>query len=167
MDEPRVIEVRAAPLLGVDYHSAGMVWVFTDVTEEKSIEQAKSDFVSFVAHEMRSPLTSISGFSAMLQRLETKAEGESSTRRDISVATAARDKDLTTRQRFLSVIHNESERLTRLINNLLDVARIKAGRGLGLNGETVDFAMVAAEAIESQRVSVHAAVAARARLMSH
>jgi len=150
--------VRAAPLLGADQHSAGMVWVFSDVTEEKSIEQAKSDFVSFVAHEMRSPLTSISGFSSMLQRLETKLEtkadtkvdDESSTRK--AAAIAARDKDLATRQRFLSVIHNESERLTRLINNLLDVARIEAGRGLGLNCETLDFRAIADEAIESQRV---------------
>ena len=153
-ETPRVIEVRAAPLLGVDQHSAGMVWVFSDVTEEKSIEQAKSDFVSFVAHEMRSPLTSISGFSSMLQRLETKlatkADDESSTRK--AAAMAARDKDLATRQRFLSVIHNESERLTRLINNLLDVARIEAGRGLGLNCETLDFRAIADEAIESQRV---------------
>jgi len=157
-EAPRVIEVRAAPLLGADQHSAGMVWVFSDVTEEKSIEQAKSDFVSFVAHEMRSPLTSISGFSSMLQRLETKLEtkadtkvdDESSTRK--AAAIAARDKDLATRQRFLSVIHNESERLTRLINNLLDVARIEAGRGLGLNCETLDFRAIADEAIESQRV---------------
>jgi len=156
-EAPRVIEVRAAPLLGVDQHSAGMVWVFSDVTEEKSIEQAKSDFVSFVAHEMRSPLTSISGFSSMLQRLETKlatkADDESSTRKAAATSSmVARDKDLATRQRFLSVIHNESERLTRLINNLLDVARIEAGRGLGLNCETLDFRAIADEAIESQRV---------------
>jgi signal transduction histidine kinase len=115
----------------------------------------------------------------MLQRMENKANDKSSTRSDspatLSAATlsaampsaatpsaatpsaatpstAARDKELATRQRFLGVIHNESERLTRLINNLLDVARIEAGRGLGLNCETLDFAAVTAEAIESQRV---------------
>ncbi len=167
VDAPRIIEVRSAPLLSADSKDSGIVWVFSDVTEEKSIEQAKSDFVSFVAHEMRSPLTSISGFSLMLQRME-KPDDESSTRKDAPLArlsammpnSAARDKNekdkkeksAATRQRFLGVIHNESERLTRLINNLLDVARLEAGRDLALQPESLDFAAVANEAIESQRV---------------
>lgn len=170
VDDTRVIEVRSAPLLSSESRGAGIVWVFSDVTEEKDVEQAKSDFVSFVAHEMRSPLTSISGFSSMLQRLENDDENsdvndKSSTRsgafaraRDSFSSTnsvreqAARAKDGATRRRFLSVIHNESERLTRLINNLLDVARLEAGRAFELHCESLDFAALAHEAIESQRI---------------
>ncbi len=160
VDAPRVIAVRSAPLLSTDTKDAGIVWVFSDVTEEKSIEQAKSDFVSFVAHEMRSPLTSISGFSLMLQRMEKpiRKTDESSTRNDfvptenLSREQEKKEKMLATRRKFLGVIYNESERLTRLINNLLDVARLEAGRDLGLQREPLDFTAVANEAIESQRV---------------
>ncbi len=45
-----------------------------DVTEARYIDRAKSDFVSFVAHEMRSPLTSIAGFASMLQRNDSFIE---------------------------------------------------------------------------------------------
>jgi signal transduction histidine kinase/CHASE2 domain-containing sensor protein len=141
-DVPQFIEARSAPLLGVEGDTIGIVSVFADVTEELGIEQAKSDFVSFVAHEMRSPLTSISGFSSMLQRMD---KNESSTQQRTLANEAAR-------ARFLTVIHNESERLTRLINNLLDVARIEAGHGIELNREAIEFASIAHEAIESQRV---------------
>ncbi len=176
IDAPRVIEVRSTPLLSAEPKGSGVVWVFSDVTEERNIEQAKSDFVAFVAHEMRSPLTSISGFSLMLQRMEMqrmelqrteKPEDESSTRNETAPNASAnalardkKEKNDATRQRFLGVIHNESERLTRLINNLLDVARLEAGRDLALHRETLDFALVAGEAIESQRVysSRHALV---------
>ncbi|MDQ3815511.1 MAG: CHASE2 domain-containing protein [Armatimonadota bacterium] len=135
-DAPRLIEAHMAPLQGADGTSAGLIAVFADVTEQHDIEQAKSDFVSFVAHEMRSPLTTISGFSSMLQRSEITPG-----------SSVAAD----TRARFLGIIHDESERLTRLINNLLDVARIEAGRAIELHREAFDFREVATEAAESQR----------------
>jgi signal transduction histidine kinase/CHASE2 domain-containing sensor protein len=138
-DAPRFIEARAAPLKSPDDELAGLVAVFADVTERSHIEQAKSDFVSFVAHEMRSPLTSISGFSAMLQKSENAA------------AVGGVPIPVASRTRFLGLIREESERLTRLINNLLDVARLEAGRSIELNRDTVDFTRLAESALESQR----------------
>lgn len=134
-DAPRLIEAHAAPLQSSDGTAAGFVIVFADVTEQRHIEQAKSDFVSFVAHEMRSPLTTIAGFSSMLQHGETAPDQLPST----------------SRTRFLGMIHDESERLTRLINNLLDVARIEAGRTIELHREAFDFAEVAHSVADSQR----------------
>ncbi len=138
-DAPRFIEARAAPLQSEDGALAGVVAVFADITQRKNIEQAKSDFVSFVAHEMRSPLTSISGFSAMLQRSENAAQ------------IGGVPLPATSRARFLGLIHEESERLTRLINNLLDVAKLEAGRSIELNRGACDFARLADTALESQR----------------
>lgn len=135
IDAPRHIEARAAPLQSPDGELAGIVAVFADITQRRQVDQAKSDFVSFVAHEMRSPLTSISGFSAMLQRGETGTS---------PLAAPSRT-------RFLGIIHEESERLTRLINNLLDVARIEAGRAIELNREVVDIHRLILEAADSQR----------------
>ena len=138
-DAVRSIEARVAPLQTPDGDFGGLVAVFADTTQRRQIEQAKSDFVSFVAHEMRSPLTSISGFSAMLQR----AEGAPPESKGALPATS--------RTRFLGLIRQESERLTRLINNLLDVARLEAGRTIEINRNEFDFAPLVKLALESQR----------------
>ena len=138
-DSLRSIEARVAPLQTPDGDFGGLVAVFADVTQRRQVERAKSDFVSFVAHEMRSPLTSISGFSAMLQRAETAPE------------TGKSALPATSRGRFLGLIHTESERLTRLINNLLDVARLEAGRSIEINRDEFDFVALANLALESQR----------------
>ena len=137
-DSPQWVEAHSAPLRGEGGALIGVVSVLSDVTEARGIEQAKSDFVSFVAHEMRSPLTSISGFSSMLSRQETQKTPLTTTQQEA-------------RARFLGIIRNESERLTRLINSLLDVARIEAGRDLELHREAVDFAPLAREVAEMQR----------------
>lgn len=135
----RSIEARVAPLQTPDGDFGGLVAVFADITQRRQIEQAKSDFVSFVAHEMRSPLTSISGFSAMLQRSEGAPPDSKG-----ALPTASR-------ARFMGLIRNEAERLTRLINNLLDVARLEAGRAIEINRDEFDFAPLAKLALESQR----------------
>lgn len=140
IDALRLIEAHAAPLQSAAGDISGTVIVFDDVTEERKVEQMKSDFVSFVAHEMRSPLTSISGFSAMLQRSESAAL-------EANGPSAA----ATSRARFLNIIHDESERLTRLINNLLDVARIEAGHDIELNRDEFGLVRIATQAAESQR----------------
>ena len=138
-DALRSIEARVAPLQTPDGEFSGLVAVFADITQRRQVEQAKSDFVSFVAHEMRSPLTSISGFSAMLQR----AENAPTNGKNALPATS--------RARFLGLIRNEAERLTRLINNLLDVARLEAGRTIEINRDQFDFAPLVKLALESQR----------------
>ena len=143
-DAPRLIEVQSAllhdPLEEANNGNAplnsstptGWIVVLDDVTEARYIDRAKSDFVSFVAHEMRSPLTSIAGFASMLQRNESMANTAS-------------------RARFLGLIKGESERLTRLINSLLDVARIEAGRPIELMRDEIDVQEVALAACDSQR----------------
>jgi signal transduction histidine kinase/CHASE2 domain-containing sensor protein len=152
IDSPRIIEASSAPL-NSENGSSGTVTVFADVTEERNIEQAKSDFVSFVAHEMRSPLTTISGFSSMLQRAESqRVEAADGAKIGEGVGSGTLPQpSLAQRARFLGLIHDESERLTRLINSLLDVARIEAGQTIELHRETFDFAPVAQAAVDSQR----------------
>jgi len=83
--------------------------VIRDFSKEKEVEQLKSDFVSYVAHELRSPLTSIKGYTSILIH-----HGES--------FCAEKKKE------FFDIINNEVDRLTRLIKNLLDLSRIEAGK---------------------------------------
>ncbi|HEY5648891.1 MAG TPA: ATP-binding protein, partial [Nitrospiria bacterium] len=76
--------------------------------QTKKLDQLKSDFVSKVSHEFRTPLTSIKGFTEIL--------------------LSYNDVDVKTQKDFIAIIHEESERLTRLINDILDLSKIEAGR---------------------------------------
>jgi PAS domain S-box-containing protein len=87
---------------------AGRVFAFRDISRERLVEQMKSDFVNAVSHELRTPLTSIYGFAETLLRGEL-------------------DFDETERETFLHYIGSESERLIRIVDDLLSVARLEAG----------------------------------------
>ncbi|MBI3610296.1 MAG: GAF domain-containing protein [Nitrospirae bacterium] len=76
--------------------------------QTKKLDQLKSEFVSKVSHELRTPLTSIKGFTEIL--------------------LSYKDVDKKTRQEFISIINEESDRLTRLINDILDLSKIEAGK---------------------------------------
>jgi len=74
----------------------------------KELDRLKDDFLSTVTHELRTPLTSIRAFSEILNQNP--------------------DVDLAQRRKFLGIITKETERLTRIINQVLDLAKIEAGR---------------------------------------
>ena len=74
----------------------------------KEVDRLKSDFLSLVAHELRTPLTSICSFSEIL--------------------LSYRDIDSSQMSRFLRIINEEGERLTRLVNQVLDLSRIESGK---------------------------------------
>jgi signal transduction histidine kinase len=99
---------------------------FTEELEEKvgaaterlrELDQAKSEFVSVVAHELRTPLTALQGFSELLLS------------RAVSPERAAR---------FLCHLHNEAQRLGRIVGELLDLSRIETGRSPELTREALD-----------------------------
>ena len=85
----------------------GAVAVLHDITREKQIQQAKTDFVSHVSHELKTPLASIMACSEML------ADGEAD--------------DEETKKQFYSVIQNQAKRLSRLIEDILNISRIESG----------------------------------------
>jgi len=85
----------------------GVVAVLHDITREKQIQQMKTDFVSHVSHELKTPLASITAYSEML------ADGEAT--------------DEETRKEFYSVIQNQARRLSRLIEDILNTSRIESG----------------------------------------
>ena len=87
----------------------------------QKLDQMKSDFLSSVSHELRTPLTSIRGFSQLINR-EFKRSFAPLTGGD-----AALQKKADRIQGNLGIILTESERLTRLINDVLDLAKIEAG----------------------------------------
>ena len=104
----RIVSVHLAPVL-MDEEFLGTVSVFRDVTVEVETERAKTEFVSTVSHELRTPMTSIKGYADLLMM---GAVGE--------LADEQR--------RFLSIIKNNADRLTELVNDLLNISRIESGR---------------------------------------
>jgi PAS domain S-box-containing protein len=87
---------------------AGRIFAFRDISGDRLIEQVKSDFVSTVSHELRTPLTSIYGFAETLLRQDVMFGDEE-------------------RETFLRYIASESQRLTSIVDTLLNVARLDTG----------------------------------------
>ena len=94
----------------------------------KSLDQLKDDFMSSVTHELRTPLTSIRALTELM--------------RDEP------DMDIAQRQQFLSLVVTESERLSRLVNQVLDMAKIESGSADWLNGD-VDVPALLQQAVLS------------------
>jgi len=106
--EDRIVSVHLAPvLMGREFF--GTVSVFRDVTAEVEADRAKTEFVSMVSHELRTPMTSIKGYADLLLM------GSAGTLSD-------------RQERFLTIIRNNVDRLTTLVDDLLDISRIESGR---------------------------------------
>lgn len=92
------------------------------------LDRLKSDFLSTVSHELRTPLTSIRSFSEILLRYDVDNTEK--------------------RKQFVSIIHDEAERLTRMINDLLDLSKIEAGR-LEFSPEPLELEPVFSRAVDT------------------
>ncbi|MCC5638790.1 PAS domain S-box protein [Nostoc sp. CHAB 5844] len=101
----------------------GSALLIRDVTAEKEVDKMKTDFISTVSHELRTPLTSVLGFASIIkEKLET----------DVFPILTTEDRKLQkTMKRVgdnLNIIVSEAERLTSLINDVLDIAKMEAGK---------------------------------------
>jgi len=112
----KILRVRTADLLNDSEH-IGTVVVIHDITDIKKLEKMRSEFVANVSHELKTPLTSIKGFAETIKFVE--------------------DKDK--RDKFLNIINDEAERLTRLINDILVLSDIENSHDE--NNEEIDVHM--------------------------
>ena len=103
----KTLNVHAAPVFRSDQVD-GAVLVFHDMTELRSLENIRRDFVANVSHELRTPITNIKGFS------ETLLEG------------AINDKE--NAYDFIKIICSDANRLAQLVEDLLDLSKIESGK---------------------------------------
>lgn len=128
----RIYEVQSAMVRNEDGKNLGVVTIFNDMTEIKNIDKMKSNFVAMASHELRTPLTAIKGF----------------------VNTLLNDDgfNVDDRREFHMIIDQECDRLTRLINDLLNTARIESGGSLKpLYAMNVDVNLLLEKCVTIQR----------------
>lgn len=96
----------------------GTVTIIQDVTAMREVDRMKTEFLTTAAHEFRTPLTSVLGFSEIL---------------------LTRDLDEARRKRYLQMINQKATDLAGIVKDLLDVARLEAGRGMEIKAESIDI----------------------------
>lgn len=106
--------------------AVSQILYFCDETREMELEQMKSEFLSTATHELRTPLSSIYGFSEMLLNQQYDDE---------------------TWRELISIIHRQSELMASILNELLDLARIEARRGMDFIFKDVKLVDVVAGAV--------------------
>ncbi|MBA2753704.1 MAG: PAS domain S-box protein [Chloroflexia bacterium] len=134
--EHRELALFSSPVLAADGEHLGRLFAFRDVTQEREVDRMKTEFVSLVSHELRTPLTSIKGYVDLLM------EGEVGPLKD-------------DQREFLGIVGSNAERLVALINDLLDISRIEAGR-VELQRAPLDFSRVVAGVLASLRPQIEA-----------
>lgn len=131
----RIISARVTLAIAeAEYEEVtGIVVVLRDITKEVQAAKAKSEFVSMVSHELRIPMTSIKGYVKMLQQ-------------EVGGTVTAEQ------QGFLDVIERNVSRLALLINDLLDISRIEAGK-ITLKLAPVDLNQAIQEVVDTLHIS--------------
>ena len=124
----RVLKMFLAPLTGQEENQGVMV-VLHDITAQQKLEESRREFVANVSHELRTPLTNIKGYT------ETLIDGGEML-------------DEETRRSFLDVVYNESDRMTRIVKDLLTLSRLDNQR-MEMNMESMDLIPVVKAAVQS------------------
>lgn len=125
-DETVAWDVLVRP---IDTNSRCLV-VLHDVTRDREVARLKSEFVAKASHELRTPLSSIRAYVEMLADGEVEGEDQ--------------QKD------FLRIVHEETDRLARLVDNMLDISRIEAGVAQAHRSD-VDLGVLAERVVASMR----------------
>lgn len=106
--EERILEINLNPIFQSDEQWAGLLIVLHDITSVRRLERMRSEFVANVSHELKTPIAAVKGFTETL------------------LAGALDDKE--TARSFLKIIFDESERLNRLIGDILELSKIESKR---------------------------------------
>jgi len=128
----RVYQARTSSISHQGNKGVGFVTFLHDVTREREIERLKSEFVSTAAHELRTPLSTILGFSELILNEESLS-----------------DHDL---RDYIGIVHQKAEGLAQIVNDLLDISRIESGEGLQLELSDCSLRQLCDDALLGYRV---------------
>lgn len=123
------LSIKAQAILNDDGDAQLVVSVLTDITERQELERRKNLFISMASHELKTPLTSLKGFTYGLQRRLTKLE-------DVQGLY------------YLNKMNAQLDRLTKLVSDLLDISKMQTGQ-LVYRAETFDVERLIRETVEN------------------
>jgi PAS domain S-box-containing protein len=127
----RVFDRHSSPLQASTGELYGRVWYFRDISERRDLERTKSELVSVVSHELRTPLTSIRGALGLLAGGLLRSQPEKG-------------------ERMLEIAMSNTDRLVRLINDILDIERLESGK-MNMEKQTCNAADLMTQAADSVR----------------
>jgi len=127
--------VSAAPVLASDGRVTAGIAVFQDITELKHLDEVKADFLSMITHDLRGPVTAIKGLAAAALTHAGDSGDDSELLRE-----------------ELTAVDDESDRLSELVSNLLDMSRIEAG-AVRLEPEETHIADLTGDAVRRAKRS--------------
>ena len=127
----RILKMYLAPIM-VGEGTQGVMAVLHDITAQQKLDQSRREFVANVSHELRTPLTNIKGYT------ETLIDGGDAL-------------DAETRKTFLDVVYNESDRMSRIVKDLLTLSRLDSSH-MEMNMERMDIVGCAKAAVQSMRL---------------
>jgi len=130
MDE-EYYSLDLARYIDVDETTLGLISVIQDITEHKKLENMQKEFVANVSHELRTPLTTIKSYA------ETLLEGTVD--------------DLETTSHFLGVINNESDRMTALVQDLLELSKLDNEK-INLDEKVINLSKLVFHSVENYRI---------------
>jgi two-component system phosphate regulon sensor histidine kinase PhoR len=128
-----VMSFSGAPVHDVQGMIEGAVVVFRDITNSQKLERAKDDFLAVAAHELRSPLAAVRGYTDLLVRREQRRGDEDSSE-----------------LRGLTILAQQVTHMLRMVDNLLDVSRLDAGQ-FNLTYQRVNLISLIEQVLEQQR----------------
>jgi PAS domain S-box-containing protein len=119
VSESRTLQAKSSMVHDHAGEKTGVITILRDVTRERELDRLKSEFICTAAHELRSPLTSVMGYTELLLGREAMENGR--------------------RGEFLAIIYEKSQELARIIDDLLDLSRVESGQTVQMEKTLCDM----------------------------
>lgn len=126
--DPRIIRARTSMMSNKAGKHTGIIIIMYDVTYEREIDRMKSEFISIAAHELKTPLTSILGFSEILTKRKNISEEK--------------------KIKYIDYINKQSNKLANIIDDLLNIYLIESGLGFRMNKAPCNINKIILETID-------------------
>jgi signal transduction histidine kinase len=129
-----VLRVTRTPVAGDQFGPKATLWTVRDVTQQRLADEMRNQFVSTATHELRTPLTNIVAYAELL--------------------ASETDLDVEKQKSFCNIIHAETSRLSRFVDQLLNVSQMEAG-ALSIARHETDIERLTLEVVENVQPNAH------------